>query len=148
MGRVNGKKEGNVSILSSFIKLLIQLALKEIKLHSPAEITKLSDFPKMVKLVSWFVANAPGHTTDHRWSQVIPVSKTVYVLLSQTPNGLLLTPSPLLSSIHFWSSLSPVAPLSPARLQGPNTLFQVSIWKRTFKCGISKGCVSPVNPAR
>ncbi|KAF2974797.1 hypothetical protein EK904_001665 [Melospiza melodia maxima] len=42
----------------------------------------------------------------------------------QTPNGLLLTPSPLLSSIHFWSSLSPVAPLSPARLQGPNTLFQ------------------------
>uniref|UniRef100_A0AC11EBX6 ETS transcription factor ELK3 n=1 Tax=Ovis aries TaxID=9940 RepID=A0AC11EBX6_SHEEP len=41
-----------------------------------------------------------------------------------TPNGLLLTPSPLLSSIHFWSSLSPVAPLSPARLQGPSTLFQ------------------------
>ncbi|EPQ17727.1 ETS domain-containing protein Elk-3 [Myotis brandtii] len=45
-------------------------------------------------------------------------------LLLRTPNGLLLTPSPLLSSIHFWSSLSPVAPLSPARLQGPNTLFQ------------------------
>ena len=45
----------------------------------------------------------------------------------QTPNGLLLTPSPLLSSIHFWSSLSPVAPLSPARLQGPNTLFQVGL---------------------
>uniref|UniRef100_A0A8C5S2B7 Uncharacterized protein n=1 Tax=Laticauda laticaudata TaxID=8630 RepID=A0A8C5S2B7_LATLA len=43
---------------------------------------------------------------------------------SNTPNGLLLTPSPLLSSIHFWSSLSPIAPLSPARLQGPNTLFQ------------------------
>ncbi|KAG8514048.1 ETS domain-containing protein Elk-3, partial [Galemys pyrenaicus] len=50
-------------------------------------------------------------------------SKTLY-FPSQTPNGLLLTPSPLLSSIHFWSSLSPVAPLSPARLQGPNTLFQ------------------------
>lgn len=45
----------------------------------------------------------------------------------QTPSGLLLTPSPLLSSIHFWSSLSPVAPLSPARLQGPNTLFQVGL---------------------
>lgn len=42
----------------------------------------------------------------------------------QTP--ILLTPSPLLSSIHFWSTLSPVAPLSPARLQGANTLFQVS----------------------
>ncbi|XP_016302869.1 ETS domain-containing protein Elk-3-like [Sinocyclocheilus anshuiensis] len=42
----------------------------------------------------------------------------------QTPSGLLLTPSPLLSSIHFWSSLSPVAPLSPARLQGHGSLFQ------------------------
>lgn len=46
------------------------------------------------------------------------------VCILQTP--ILLTPSPLLSSIHFWSTLSPVAPLSPARLQGANTLFQVS----------------------
>ncbi|OCT88782.1 hypothetical protein XELAEV_18017411mg [Xenopus laevis] len=51
-------------------------------------------------------------------------SMTPAFFTAQTPNGLLLTPSPLLSSIHFWSSLSPVAPLSPARLQGPNTLFQ------------------------
>uniref|UniRef100_A0A674N348 ETS transcription factor ELK4 n=2 Tax=Takifugu rubripes TaxID=31033 RepID=A0A674N348_TAKRU len=37
---------------------------------------------------------------------------------------LLLTPSPLLSNIHFWSTLSPVAPLSPAtRRQGAH-LFQ------------------------
>ncbi|XP_063303241.1 ETS domain-containing protein Elk-3 [Pelobates fuscus] len=51
-------------------------------------------------------------------------SLTPAFFTAQTPNGLLLTPSPLLSSIHFWSSLSPVPPLSPARLQGPNTLFQ------------------------
>ncbi|KAM9312832.1 ETS domain-containing protein Elk-3 isoform 4-T4 [Gastrophryne carolinensis] len=51
-------------------------------------------------------------------------SLTPAFFTAQTPNGLLLTPSPLLSSIHFWSNLSPVAPLSPARLQGPNTLFQ------------------------
>ncbi|XP_068128890.1 ETS domain-containing protein Elk-3 [Hyperolius riggenbachi] len=51
-------------------------------------------------------------------------SLTPAFFTAQTPNGLLLTPSPLLSSIHFWSSLSPVAPLSPARLQGHNTLFQ------------------------
>lgn len=45
---------------------------------------------------------------------------------SQTPSGLLLaTHSPLLSGIHFWSSLSPVGPLSPARLQGHSSLFQV-----------------------
>lgn len=43
----------------------------------------------------------------------------------QTPTGLLLAHSPLLSGIHFWSSLSPVAPLSPARLQGHSSLFQV-----------------------
>ncbi|XP_043943557.1 ETS domain-containing protein Elk-3 [Protopterus annectens] len=51
-------------------------------------------------------------------------SLTPAFFTAQTPNGLLLTPSPLLSSIHFWSSLSPVAPLSPARMQGQNTLFQ------------------------
>ncbi|MBN3316296.1 ELK3 protein, partial [Atractosteus spatula] len=51
-------------------------------------------------------------------------SLTPAFFTAQTPTGLLLTPSPLLSSIHFWSSLSPVAPLSPARLQGPNCLFQ------------------------
>ncbi|XP_024859424.2 ETS domain-containing protein Elk-3 isoform X1 [Kryptolebias marmoratus] len=43
---------------------------------------------------------------------------------AQTPSGLLLAHSPLLSGIHFWSSLSPVAPLSPARLQGHGSLFQ------------------------
>nr|XP_033809307.1 ETS domain-containing protein Elk-3 isoform X2 [Geotrypetes seraphini] len=51
-------------------------------------------------------------------------SLTPAFFTAQTPSGLLLTPSPLLSSIHFWSSLSPVAPLSPARLHGPNSLFQ------------------------
>ncbi|MBN3299675.1 ELK3 protein, partial [Amia calva] len=53
-------------------------------------------------------------------------SLTPAFFTAQTPTGLLLTPSPLLSSIHFWSSLSPVAPLSPARLQGPGSLFQVN----------------------
>lgn len=44
----------------------------------------------------------------------------------QTPSGLLLAPSPLLSNIHFWSSLSPVGPLSPAQLQSHAPLFQVT----------------------
>lgn len=39
---------------------------------------------------------------------------------SQTP--VLLTPSPLPSTIHFWSTLSPIAPHSPAKLS-----FQVRI---------------------
>ncbi|KAG9345760.1 hypothetical protein JZ751_008904 [Albula glossodonta] len=51
-------------------------------------------------------------------------SLTPAFFTAQTPSGLLLTPSPLLSGIHFWSSLSPVAPLSPARLQGHGSLFQ------------------------
>ncbi|RVE72402.1 hypothetical protein OJAV_G00042600 [Oryzias javanicus] len=41
----------------------------------------------------------------------------------QTPT-ILLTPSPLLSNIHFWSTLSPVAPLSPATRRQGGHLFQ------------------------
>ncbi|XP_051237719.1 ETS domain-containing protein Elk-3 isoform X2 [Dicentrarchus labrax] len=52
-------------------------------------------------------------------------SLTPAFFTAQTPSGLLLAHSPLLSGIHFWSSLSPVAPLSPARLQGHSSLFQV-----------------------
>ena len=53
-------------------------------------------------------------------------SHEFFFLSSQTPT-LLLTPSPLISNIHFWSTLSPVAPLSPAtrRQQAAHTLFQV-----------------------
>uniref|UniRef100_A0A3Q2P2Q3 ETS transcription factor ELK3 n=1 Tax=Fundulus heteroclitus TaxID=8078 RepID=A0A3Q2P2Q3_FUNHE len=51
-------------------------------------------------------------------------SLTPAFFTAQTPSGLLLAHSPLLSGIHFWSSLSPVAPLSPARLQGHGSLFQ------------------------
>nr|XP_033773285.1 ETS domain-containing protein Elk-4 [Geotrypetes seraphini]XP_033773286.1 ETS domain-containing protein Elk-4 [Geotrypetes seraphini] len=55
-------------------------------------------------------------------SPSLPTASLTPALFSQTP--ILLTPSPLFSSIHFWSTLSPFAPLSPARLQGANTLFQ------------------------
>nr|XP_020480757.1 ETS domain-containing protein Elk-3-like [Monopterus albus]XP_020480764.1 ETS domain-containing protein Elk-3-like [Monopterus albus]XP_020480774.1 ETS domain-containing protein Elk-3-like [Monopterus albus] len=51
-------------------------------------------------------------------------SLTPAFFTAQTPSGLLLAHSPLLSGIHFWSSLSPVAPLSPARLQGRSSIFQ------------------------
>uniref|UniRef100_A0A8C8FZ41 ETS domain-containing protein n=1 Tax=Oncorhynchus tshawytscha TaxID=74940 RepID=A0A8C8FZ41_ONCTS len=52
------------------------------------------------------------------------LSRALRYYYDKTPSGLILTPSPLLSSIHFWSSLSPVGPLSPARLQGHGPLFQ------------------------
>ncbi|XP_072308107.1 ETS domain-containing protein Elk-4 [Eucyclogobius newberryi] len=55
-------------------------------------------------------------------SPSLPTASLTQAML-QTPT-LLLTPSPLLSNIHFWSTLSPVAPLSPAtRRQGAH-LFQ------------------------
>lgn len=58
----------------------------------------------------------------------------------QTPT-LLLTPSPLLSNIHFWSTLSPVAPLSPAtRRQGAH-LFQVRTWACVHLLSFSHLCV-------
>lgn len=46
--------------------------------------------------------------------------RRLFSFLSQTP--VLLTPSPLPSTIHFWSTLSPIAPRSPAKLS-----FQVRI---------------------
>eukprot|EP00062_Callorhinchus_milii_P014146 gi/632963280/ref/XP_007897792.1/ PREDICTED: ETS domain-containing protein Elk-4 [Callorhinchus milii] len=58
-------------------------------------------------------------------SPSLPTSSLTPAYLTQTP--ILLTPSPLLSSIHFWSTLSPVATLSPARMPGTNTLFQVRL---------------------
>ncbi|KAK6317810.1 hypothetical protein J4Q44_G00111010 [Coregonus suidteri] len=51
-------------------------------------------------------------------------SLTPAFFTAQTPSGLLLAHSPLLSGIHFWSSLSSVAPLSPARLPGHGSPFQ------------------------
>ncbi|XP_047439120.1 ETS domain-containing protein Elk-4 [Mugil cephalus] len=50
-------------------------------------------------------------------------SLTPASLIRDTPT-LLLTPSPLLSNIHFWSTLSPVAPLSPATRRQGGHLFQ------------------------
>lgn len=55
-------------------------------------------------------------------SPSLPTASLTPAML-QTPT-LLLTPSPMLPNIHFWSTLSPVAPLSPAtRRQGAH-LFQ------------------------
>uniref|UniRef100_A0A4W6F760 ETS transcription factor ELK3 n=1 Tax=Lates calcarifer TaxID=8187 RepID=A0A4W6F760_LATCA len=52
------------------------------------------------------------------------LSRALRYYYDKTPSGLLLTPSPLLSNIHFWSSLSPVGPLSPAQRQSHAPLFQ------------------------
>uniref|UniRef100_A0A667WZ66 ETS transcription factor ELK3 n=1 Tax=Myripristis murdjan TaxID=586833 RepID=A0A667WZ66_9TELE len=52
------------------------------------------------------------------------LSRALRYYYDKTPSGLLLAPSPLLSTIQFWSGLSPVGPLSPAHLQGHAPLFQ------------------------
>ncbi|XP_049422361.1 ETS domain-containing protein Elk-3 [Epinephelus fuscoguttatus] len=57
-------------------------------------------------------------------SPALPSGSLTPFVTTQTPSGLLLTPSPLLSNIHFWSNLSPVGPLSPAQLQSHAPLFQ------------------------
>ncbi|XP_060788401.1 ETS domain-containing protein Elk-1 isoform X2 [Neoarius graeffei] len=50
---------------------------------------------------------APGSTTN---------TLTPTVISSHALTPVLLTPSPLPSTIHFWSTLSPIAPRSPAKL--------------------------------
>ncbi|XP_053562588.1 ETS domain-containing protein Elk-4 [Bombina bombina] len=77
-------------------------------------------------------------------SPSLPTASLTPAFFSQTP--ILLTPSPLLSSIHFWSTLSPVAPLSPARLHGANTLFQFpSVYNSHMPLTLS-GFDSPSTP--
>ncbi|XP_029532420.1 ETS domain-containing protein Elk-4 isoform X1 [Oncorhynchus nerka] len=80
---------------------------KVLELSTPTLVVTTSDLPPM-----------------NLYSPSLPTASLTPALL-QTPT-LLLTPSPLLSNIHFWSTLSPVAPLSPAtrRQQGTHTLFQ------------------------
>ncbi|XP_028925267.1 ETS domain-containing protein Elk-4 [Ornithorhynchus anatinus] len=78
--------------------------------------------PKGLELTPTLVITGSDPSPLGILSPSLPTASLTPALFSQTP--ILLTPSPLLSSIHFWSTLSPVAPLSPARLQGASTLFQ------------------------
>ncbi|XP_012872719.1 PREDICTED: ETS domain-containing protein Elk-4 [Dipodomys ordii] len=78
--------------------------------------------PKGLELAPTLVITGSDPSPLGILSPSLPTASLTPALFSQTP--ILLTPSPLLSSIHFWTTLSPVAPLSPARLQGANTLFQ------------------------
>eukprot|EP00064_Thunnus_orientalis_P020168 superscaffoldBa00005409_g20300 len=55
---------------------------------------------------------APGSATN---------TLTPTVITSHALTPVLLTPSPLPSTIHFWSTLSPIAPRSPAKLSFQNT---------------------------
>ncbi|CAB1353714.1 unnamed protein product [Coregonus sp. 'balchen'] len=81
--------------------------------------------PKVLELSTpTLVVTTSDLSPMNLYSPSLPTASLTPALL-QTPT-LLLTPSPLLSNIHFWSTLSPVAPLSPAtrRQQGAHTLFQ------------------------
>lgn len=81
--------------------------------------------PKVLELSApTLVVTSSDLSPMNLYSPSLPTASLTPVQL-QTPT-LLLTPSPLLSNIHFWSTLSPVAPLSPAtrRQQAAHTLFQ------------------------
>ncbi|XP_046881597.1 ETS domain-containing protein Elk-4 isoform X2 [Hypomesus transpacificus] len=81
--------------------------------------------PKVLELSApTLVVTSSDLSPMNLYSPSLPTASLTPALL-QTPT-LLLTPSPLISNIHFWSTLSPVAPLSPAtrRQQAAHTLFQ------------------------
>ncbi|XP_012678013.2 ETS domain-containing protein Elk-4 isoform X2 [Clupea harengus] len=78
--------------------------------------------PKGLELMPTLVVTSSDLSPMGLSSPSLPTASLTPAFL-QTPT-LLLTPSPLLSNVHFWSTLSPVAPLSPARRHGAHTLFQ------------------------
>ncbi|XP_030213120.1 ETS domain-containing protein Elk-4 [Gadus morhua] len=84
---------------------------------------KMRKPPKVLELSApTLLVTASDFSPMNICSPSLPTATLTPAML-QTPT-LLLTPSPLLSNIHFWSTLSPVAPLSPAtRRQGAH-LFQ------------------------
>ncbi|KAJ8360547.1 hypothetical protein SKAU_G00170720 [Synaphobranchus kaupii] len=84
--------------------------------------TGKSKKPKGLELTPTLVVTSSDLSPINLSSPSLPTASLTPAIL-QTPT-LLLTPSPLLSNIHFWSTLSPVAPLSPARRLGTHTLFQ------------------------
>ncbi|MEE6492210.1 hypothetical protein FKM82_016516 [Ascaphus truei] len=84
--------------------------------------TSKSKKPKGLELAPTVVITTSDSGHLGILSPSMPTASLTPAFFSQTP--ILLTPSPLLSSIHFWSTLSPMASLSPARLHGANTLFQ------------------------
>ncbi|KAM5180955.1 ETS domain-containing protein Elk-4 isoform 2-T2 [Mantella aurantiaca] len=84
--------------------------------------TGKSKKPKELELTPTLVITTSDSNPLGILSPSLPTASLTPAFFSQTP--ILLTPNAMLSSIHFWSTLSPVAPLSPARLHGANTLFQ------------------------
>ncbi|XP_066529087.1 ETS domain-containing protein Elk-4 [Hoplias malabaricus] len=92
----------------------------ELSLSPARSLSGKSKKPKVLELMPTLLVTSSDMSPLNLSSPSLSASLTPAFL--QTP--LLLTPSPLLSNIHFWSTLSPVAPLSPARRQGAHTLFQ------------------------
>uniref|UniRef100_A0A8C6WR08 ETS transcription factor ELK4 n=1 Tax=Neogobius melanostomus TaxID=47308 RepID=A0A8C6WR08_9GOBI len=85
------------------------------KARKPPKILQISPPPTLLVTASDF-------SPMNLCSPSLPTASLTPAML-QTPT-LLLTPSPLLSNIHFWSTLSPVAPLSPATRRQGGHLFQ------------------------
>ncbi|XP_052465291.1 ETS domain-containing protein Elk-4 isoform X1 [Carassius gibelio] len=97
------------------------VAVFEMSESPPRSLSGKSKKPKGLELMPTLVVTSSDLSPFNLSSPSLPTASLTPAFL-QTP--LLLTPSPLLSNIHFWSTLSPVAPLSPARRQGTHTLFQ------------------------
>ncbi|XP_073443320.1 ETS domain-containing protein Elk-4 isoform X1 [Dendrobates tinctorius] len=99
--------------------------------------------PKELELTPTLVITSSDSSTLGILSPSLPTASLTPAFFSQTP--ILLTPNAMLSSIHFWSTLSPVAPLSPARLHG-SSLFQFpSVYNSHMPLALS-GFDSPSTP--
>ncbi|XP_051957403.1 ETS domain-containing protein Elk-4-like isoform X2 [Xyrauchen texanus] len=97
------------------------VSFSDMSQSSPHKHSGKSKKPKGLELMPALLVTSSDMSPLNLSSPSLPTASLTPAFL-QTP--LLLTPSPLLSNIHFWSTLSPVAPLSPARRHGTHTLFQ------------------------
>uniref|UniRef100_A0A3Q3DXI8 ETS transcription factor ELK3 n=1 Tax=Hippocampus comes TaxID=109280 RepID=A0A3Q3DXI8_HIPCM len=103
---------------STLWQFLLQLLLDQSHKHL---ICWTSDDGEFKLLKSEEVAKLWGLRKNKSNMNYDKLSRALRYYYDKTPSGLLLTPNPLLSNVHFWSNLSPVGPPSPAQLQSHPT---------------------------
>ncbi|KAK6303878.1 hypothetical protein J4Q44_G00263320 [Coregonus suidteri] len=122
-GEEQGKDEAHLPEHSMTPAVALQAAT--LPARSPQEVQPpKAKKPKVLELPSSSTLLPPGLSLDQvnaavnsllaPGSATNTLTPTVFTSHSLTP--VLLTPSPLPSTIHFWSTLSPIAPRSPAKL--------------------------------
>uniref|UniRef100_H3BEZ1 ETS domain-containing protein n=1 Tax=Latimeria chalumnae TaxID=7897 RepID=H3BEZ1_LATCH len=80
----------------------------------------------------------PGEDSGNTQATPLPIAVTPTLVTQHIQTPMILTPGAFPSAIHFWSTLSPVAPISPAKLSFQQTFFQ-------FPASVNSQTILPIS---